>query len=134
MRIVQETPESIFIRWLIDLRKEQGLSQASLAAKVGLDPTAITKIERGNRSVSLNDAAQLARALGHSLNLMVAAPPAPSLQSTLNRAEMNMEEAQDLVRRAQATFEETKKERDGILRLIEERKGCAEDGQHQATP
>jgi transcriptional regulator with XRE-family HTH domain len=35
--------------WLIDLRKQAGMSQEDAAGKIGICRTALTKIERGNR-------------------------------------------------------------------------------------
>ena len=46
------------------LRKLTGLTQAALAARVGLEPTAVAKIESGKRQVSLVEAFSLASALG----------------------------------------------------------------------
>lgn len=59
-----------FRKRLRQFREEAGLSQAVLASKVGLDPTAITKIERGNRAISLDEACALAIALGRTLSEM----------------------------------------------------------------
>ncbi|MBY9073435.1 helix-turn-helix domain-containing protein [Nocardioides sp. WL0053] len=45
------------------LRKESGLSQMALANAVGLHPTYISEIERGQRNVSLVNIRALAAAL-----------------------------------------------------------------------
>jgi transcriptional regulator with XRE-family HTH domain len=60
-------PEQVFAAVLRASREQQGLSQSTLAEKVGLDPTAITKIEKGNRSIRLNLAVAISHVLGKSL-------------------------------------------------------------------
>ncbi len=52
-----------FGRRLRTLRKESGLSQMALANAVGLHPTYISGIERGQRNVSLVNIRALAAAL-----------------------------------------------------------------------
>lgn len=46
-----------------ELRKRAGLSQQALAAAAGVDQSAISRIERGQRDVSLTTLAAIARAL-----------------------------------------------------------------------
>lgn len=48
---------------LRELRKERGLSQEMLSKKAGLDRTYEGKIERGQKSPSLNTIGKLAKAL-----------------------------------------------------------------------
>jgi transcriptional regulator with XRE-family HTH domain len=53
-----------------------GLSQAQLAARVGgMDGTAVTRIERGQRRIRLNEAAEIAGALGVDLAYLVGPVP-----------------------------------------------------------
>lgn len=66
--------EATFGRWMRLYREELGLSQAALAAQVGLDPSAITRIERGSRSIRLNEAVEIAGALCHSISDMIRDP------------------------------------------------------------
>jgi transcriptional regulator with XRE-family HTH domain len=55
-----EAWQSDFGRRLRNLRHEQGLSQMALAHAVGLHPTYISGIERGERNVSLVNIHRLA--------------------------------------------------------------------------
>lgn len=54
---------------LRSLRKSQGLTQAQLGAKVGLDQTRIAKIERDPGVVSLHQLLEILTALGVRLSL-----------------------------------------------------------------
>jgi transcriptional regulator with XRE-family HTH domain len=47
-------------------REKQGVSQRSLSAKLGKDPTMVGKIERGDRALSLSDFFLMCSALGLS--------------------------------------------------------------------
>jgi transcriptional regulator with XRE-family HTH domain len=51
-------------RKVLGRRVELGLSQVALSERTGLQPTAITKIETGQRLVSVDDLVVLADALG----------------------------------------------------------------------
>ena len=55
--------EEKFGERLKELRKERGLSQEFLSKKAGLDRTYEGKIERGQKSPSLNTIGRLAKAL-----------------------------------------------------------------------
>ncbi len=57
-------------------RKARGLSQDDLAGELGLDRTAITKIETGRRHINSLELARLADALGRPLEWFVSDPPA----------------------------------------------------------
>ena len=57
-----------FGKRLKELRKEKGLSQEALSKKAGLDRTYEGKIERGQKSPSLNTIAKLAKALEINLD------------------------------------------------------------------
>jgi len=57
---------------LQDIRKERkakGLTQQQLATKVHMPRTMITKIESGNRNVTLDTLMQIAQAMGKSLTV-----------------------------------------------------------------
>lgn len=56
-------------------RKARGYSQDDLAAELGLDRTAVTKIETGRRQVNSLELVRLAQLLGRSLQWFVSAPP-----------------------------------------------------------
>jgi Zn-dependent peptidase ImmA (M78 family)/DNA-binding XRE family transcriptional regulator len=57
-------------------RRACGLSQEELAGKVGLDRTAITKIEVGRRHINSLELVRLAEVLNRPLQSLVSAPPA----------------------------------------------------------
>jgi Zn-dependent peptidase ImmA (M78 family)/DNA-binding XRE family transcriptional regulator len=57
-------------------RRTLGLSQDDLAGKLGLDRTAITKIETGRRHVNSLELARLAEVLGRPIGWFVSSPPA----------------------------------------------------------
>lgn len=66
-------PEDRFSARVRELREALGWSQAELARRVGVDSTAITKLERRTRSVRLNEAAKLAAVLGSTVDHMTRA-------------------------------------------------------------
>jgi DNA-binding XRE family transcriptional regulator len=68
-------------------RKAAGLHQEELAARVGLPTTAISKIEKGTRDVTLAEAQALARVLHMDLGTL-AGGPEEGLGSTLHRLVM----------------------------------------------
>jgi HTH-type transcriptional regulator / antitoxin HipB len=53
---------------LKQLRIKQHLTQEQLAEKVGLDKTQISKIEKGNRNLTLDTITRIASALGAKVN------------------------------------------------------------------
>jgi transcriptional regulator with XRE-family HTH domain len=64
---VEDLPKR-FAELVRRLRLEAALSQEDLAAKAGLHPTYISRLERGLRAPSLVVVAQLAEALSKSLS------------------------------------------------------------------
>jgi transcriptional regulator with XRE-family HTH domain len=74
----------IFGQRLRGFRKAAGLHQEELAACVGLPTTAISKIEKGTRDITLAEAQALARSLHIDLGTL-AGEPAEDLGSTLYR-------------------------------------------------
>jgi transcriptional regulator with XRE-family HTH domain len=73
--------EGVFARSLRGLRSARKWSQARVAAEVAerrglsLDPTAITRIEGGQRGVSLSEAVAIAAVLGATVDEMCTAGP-----------------------------------------------------------
>ncbi|MEU8801532.1 XRE family transcriptional regulator [Spirillospora sp. NPDC048819] len=59
-----------------EARSERGLSQDALASEIGLDRTAVTKIEAGRRQISSLELVRLADALDRPLQWFVLPPPA----------------------------------------------------------
>jgi transcriptional regulator with XRE-family HTH domain len=95
-----EVSDGIFARRLHALRTAAGLTQQQVASAAGnaMHRSAIAKIEAGDRSVSVGEAVQLARALGVDLAELVT-DPAPD--SALERAHLARVHAQLLVRALQ---------------------------------
>ncbi|NQY11722.1 MAG: helix-turn-helix transcriptional regulator [Flavobacteriales bacterium] len=52
-----------FAKRVLELRKEQGLSQANFAIKVDVDRTTISKIELARRNVSIDTMGKIANGL-----------------------------------------------------------------------
>jgi transcriptional regulator with XRE-family HTH domain len=50
---------------LRDIRVESGISQEALAAELGLDQAAVSRVESGHRRLSVSDLFHWAEALGH---------------------------------------------------------------------
>ena len=50
---------------LRDIRVESGMSQEALAAELGLDQAAVSRVESGHRRLSVSDLFDWAEALGH---------------------------------------------------------------------
>ncbi|HEY3445472.1 MAG TPA: XRE family transcriptional regulator [Myxococcales bacterium] len=60
---------------LAEARKASGLTQADLAREVGLDRTAVTKIESGTRSVDSLELSRIAAALQRPVDWFLVLPP-----------------------------------------------------------
>ena len=65
---------------ILRARELKGSSQAALAEKVGLDRSAISRIEQGDRKVAVNELLVIAEALGRPLSFFVA-PAVPAVVS-----------------------------------------------------
>ncbi len=75
-----ETWEQIGTR-VAQAREARGLTQAQLSSSVGLDRTAIAKIERGRRSISSLELGQISNVLSLPLEWFITEPP----QSVVSR-------------------------------------------------
>jgi Zn-dependent peptidase ImmA (M78 family)/DNA-binding XRE family transcriptional regulator len=88
---------------IVQARKEEGLTQSDLAARLELDRTVISKIETGLRSVSTLEIARIAEVLRRSISWFLNDPP-PSVVSRRSgrdglvcREDLKLEEvAQDM--------------------------------------
>lgn len=59
-------------------RLELGISQSELARRIGVDPTLISRIERGHRAINMRYAGRLAEVLGWNVvKRAIAASDAP---------------------------------------------------------
>lgn len=63
------------------LREEQGLSQARLAAKAGLDPTTVNQVETGVRTPSVRTLTKLAGALETEVADLLKEPALPKVEA-----------------------------------------------------
>lgn len=76
--LIEITPEARLARRLKKQREQRGWTQIRFAVEMGqltgihLDPTAITRIERGERSVRLNEAVAIAMTLDLLLDELIA--------------------------------------------------------------
>lgn len=68
------------------LREEQGLTQRDLARALKIHQTNYAKLERGERKVTLDEAADIARALGQPLGFLVGDPQASEKEQALREA------------------------------------------------
>lgn len=110
-----ETPRSMFSRRLREHRRAAGLTQAGLADLISeridatLDGTAITRIERGERGVKLEEAVAAAQALRIPLAALVSDEPAEDarlreLHTALERERGRMAAAEEEMRQATAAM------------------------------
>lgn len=115
-------PEHVFARRTRELRDRLGISQVQLATTlaargVRIDPTSITRLERGTRGIRLNEAVAIARAFGQTVDEMLrpALPPAEQLSEAERQADLarwraaqavaEMEAARDRVDRLRAALD-----------------------------
>ena len=64
-------PEFMFVRALVEARKEKGLTQQELSQRTGINQADISKIENGKLSVSFKTMRKLADGLGKSLRIQL---------------------------------------------------------------
>lgn len=93
----EQTPEETFARRMRQLRDTEGIAQTVLAERlehrgIKLDGTAITRMERGTRTIRLNEAVAVAAALDVSVDEML--HPAPSPDEQLEQARQHAEHAE----------------------------------------
>jgi Zn-dependent peptidase ImmA (M78 family)/DNA-binding XRE family transcriptional regulator len=75
MRAARQFDQRQLGQRVADARIESGLTQADLATAVGLDRTAVAKVEAGARKISAVELARLAEVLGRPLEWFVAELP-----------------------------------------------------------
>lgn len=123
---VAEMVEETFGQSVRERRLELGWSQRELAERVSkfglsLDPTAVTRIEKGQRAVRLGEASMIARELKLPLSVMITGRTITDLKETLSKLQT------DAVR-AQRYIEEVHVEMNKVHRRIQqlEKKDAAE--------
>ena len=132
--------EGVFARSLRSLRGARKWSQARLAAEVAerrglnLDPTAITRIERGQRGVSLSEAVAIAAVLGASVDEMCMNAPGAderALRLELAAAEAEIANAEANLASAQYVYAELSGRVAALQKKLEE---LATDAEPQEAP
>jgi transcriptional regulator with XRE-family HTH domain len=109
MQIDPERPELTFARRMRELRESLGMPQTHVATTLKLihgikiDPTAITRIERGTRTLRLDEAVAIASVLDHTVDEMLR--PALPPEEQLLQAEQEIEPARWRAARAVAEYE-----------------------------
>jgi transcriptional regulator with XRE-family HTH domain len=84
-----ERPEQTFAQRMRVLREELGVPQTHIAMVlklthgIKLDPSAITRIEKGSRALRLNEAVAIAKVLGQTVDEMLRPTLAPDEQLRL---------------------------------------------------
>jgi len=74
-----DTKASLAVR-ITELRKAHGLSQRQLAEAIGIDPSSMNRVEKGQRAVSVGELVRLADVLDVRVeDLLAEAQPAPSI-------------------------------------------------------
>lgn len=74
MRVAQDEDLDALVRQRVrGLRVDRGWSLDALAARCGLSPSTLSRLETGSRRIGLDQLAAIARALGVSLDELVAA-------------------------------------------------------------
>lgn len=95
---MQQTSEQTFARRVRELREQREWSQTLLAANLALshgiklDGTAITRIEKGARSIRLDEAVALAKVFGMTVDEMLR--PALPVDEQIKQAERQVERSQ----------------------------------------
>jgi transcriptional regulator with XRE-family HTH domain len=60
---VQADIQSSLVSRIIELRKSRDLNQRQLADAIGLDPSSMSRVEKGERAVSVSELVRLAKVL-----------------------------------------------------------------------
>jgi transcriptional regulator with XRE-family HTH domain len=66
------TTQSLLAGRIAAQRKERGLNQRELAAAIGIDPAAMSRVENGQRAVSVGELVKLADVLGVPVEALLA--------------------------------------------------------------
>lgn len=107
---VAEMVEETFGQSVRERREDLGMSQRELAEKLGvhhlkLDPTAITRIEKGQRAVRLGEAVMIAHALKTQLNFLLARRTTANLLAEMARLQGMRDTARDAMKEYERDIE-----------------------------
>jgi transcriptional regulator with XRE-family HTH domain len=106
----RDTSEEVFGRRMRQERERLAITQGGLANGLGelgmkLDPTAVTRIEKGDRGLRLNEALAIAQVLGCTLDYLLDPYPTPSLDDEIERLVERLDEVDQRVHAAQTQAE-----------------------------
>jgi transcriptional regulator with XRE-family HTH domain len=100
-------------------REEKGLSQAELAQKSGLQPSAISHFESGRRSPSFDNLKRLADALSVTIDYLLGREPVPTSAGPVAQklfrdfGQMSAEDQDDLAKFAALLAEKNRRRQGG---------------------
>ncbi|HET7386142.1 MAG TPA: helix-turn-helix domain-containing protein [Nocardioidaceae bacterium] len=127
MQLKQESAETLFVRRMRERREAEGLTQTQLASNVSkytgtkLDATAVTRMEKGARTVRLNEAAAIASLFGIGLDEMCTPTTVAEVVGELQEARKGMVRIRALMEQAEAHYtERTEAVRDSLRRVIDD--------------
>lgn len=89
------------IEEIVRLRKEQGASQADLADHLGIDQSAVSKLESGERGLAATELASIADFFGVSAQALLT----EESEALVFRAECDHEDVREAVDRADALID-----------------------------
>jgi len=76
-------------RRIATLRQQRGFTQERLAERIGIEPVTLSRLETGNRAVSISSASRMADALGVGLgDLLDVQRPLPESEQPPEAAEL----------------------------------------------
>lgn len=125
-------PSDVFLQQMKQVRTSEGLTQAELAERLAphlehsIDASTVARIESGRRSVRLDEAVAIAKALGLRLDEMI--PSGYTLEEEAARLEQDLAEHHAEIDRLDAAKEEAESSASVIeLRLAELRDRIADE-------
>lgn len=130
MQISDERPEAIFARRVRQLREAAKIPQTKLAERlaergVKIDPTSITRIEKGTRGIRLDEAVAIADVLGVPLEETLL--PGRSMIDQIRHLEGRISEQEATVRLLETTIPANRKLLADLKRRLADQQGEAGD-------
>lgn len=102
------------VKNIVHLRKEKRLNQEDIAQVLGIDPSAVSKIESGNRQLKVDELDKIAQLLDVDLIYLFTYPKKFVDKDTF-----------DIQEKVSVTFEVSADKRDYLLRLVNGEKKTA---------
>lgn len=94
-----------------DIRREKGIGQEVIAEALGIDATAVSKLENGKRDLKVDELAKIADCLRVDMLYLITYPDVYVKKS----------EAGSLSKKISVTFEVDESEKEYLLRLVNKR-------------